>query len=130
MHNMFRSLLLQQHLPLQKQVWKSRPAKPQKVSEQTLDKQSERVLNEDIVMNEGRGRSCWVGDKHYNLNYLFSKVSTGLEPEHLQTSLTVPGPQTIYRPDVPHDVLISRSDTHLNIHDAVSSDYLIFQLHC
>lgn len=63
-----------------------------------------------------------MGDKHYNLNYLFSKVSAGLESDRLQTSLTIPGPLTIYGPDVPHDALISMSDTYSNIHDAVSLD--------
>lgn len=74
LHKKFCILL--QCFPLWKQVWQSKPTKT-KVSQQTLDKQTERVQDEDMVMYKGQGKSCWMGDKHYSSNYLFSKVNNG-----------------------------------------------------
>lgn len=58
--------------------------KPKSVSEQTLDKQTERVQDEDMVMNTGQGKSCWMRDKQWSC--LLSKVNKGL----LRCLLTFP----------------------------------------
>lgn len=80
--------ILQQWLPLLEQVWKSKPARAQ-VSEQTLDKHTGWVQDEDMAMNEGRGKSCWMGDKQYSCNYFLPRSARG-STKPLETWLMFP----------------------------------------
>lgn len=53
-----------------------------------------RVQDEDMVMNEGQGKSCWMGDKQKSV-ITFVQGQQGAQQKPLETSLTFPASFTV-----------------------------------